>query len=107
MGLWFLKVFSGVALYVFVGLHLMAHHPGGDLLDYEGVVAYISQPRAFILETLFLLTVLVHSMLGVRAIILDLGLQPAQERKVNLFVFLLGAVLFVYAFILTFSVAFL
>jgi succinate dehydrogenase / fumarate reductase membrane anchor subunit len=80
---WILQAFTGVLLVVLLGLHMVVQHfvVEGGLRDYEQVVAYLSNPFVFLLEISFLITVTWHALLGVRAIILDLGLSPAAEHK--------------------------
>ena len=80
---WILQAFTGVMLVVLLGLHMVVQHfvVQGGLRDYQQVVQYISNPFLFLLEISFLIIVTWHAMLGVRAIILDLGLKPAAERR--------------------------
>jgi succinate dehydrogenase / fumarate reductase, membrane anchor subunit len=80
---WILQAFTGVMLVVLLGLHMVVQHfvVEGGLRDYEQVVQYISNPFVFLLEVSFLIIVTWHALLGVRAILLDLGLKPATERK--------------------------
>jgi succinate dehydrogenase cytochrome b556 subunit len=80
---WILQAFTGVMLVVLLGLHMVVQHfvVEGGLRRYQQVVEYISNPFVFLLEVAFLVVVTWHAMLGVRAIILDLGLQPKTERR--------------------------
>ncbi len=81
---WLLQAVTGVLLIVLILLHMIAHHfAAGDLLSYEDVVAYLSNPAVFTLETLFLVTVTFHALAGVRAIALDLGLRDDQDRRLT------------------------
>jgi succinate dehydrogenase hydrophobic anchor subunit len=99
---WVLQVVTGGALLVLVVVHLVAQHfvvdaPGG-LRDHASVLAYLSSPVIVVLESLFLLAVTWHAMLGVRAILLDLGLSPIGRRRVTVGVTALGVVTLGYGF---------
>lgn len=80
---WILQAFTGLLLVVLLGLHMVVQHfvVAGGLRRYQQVVQYISNPFVFLLEVAFLIIVTWHALLGVRAILLDLGLKPATERK--------------------------
>lgn len=95
---WILQAFTGVMLVVLLGLHMVVQHfvVTGGLRRYQQVVQYISNPFLFLLEIAFLIIVTWHALLGVRAIILDLGLKPATERKVTAFLSIVGVVTVAY-----------
>jgi succinate dehydrogenase cytochrome b556 subunit len=90
---WILQAFTGVLLVVLLGLHMVVQHfvVEGGLRRYQQVVEYL-----FLLEIAFLIVVTWHALLGVRAIILDLGLKPATERKVTAFLSFVGVVTVAY-----------
>jgi succinate dehydrogenase / fumarate reductase membrane anchor subunit len=76
--LWLLKIASGVLIIVILILHLIVNHftaPEG-LLSYAEVVAYYQNPLIPIMEGIFLVFVVVHSLVGLRSILLDL--QPSR-----------------------------
>jgi succinate dehydrogenase cytochrome b556 subunit len=89
---WILQAFTGVMLVVLLGLHMVVQHfvVAGGLRDYQQVVQYISNPFLFLLEIAFLIIVTWHALLGVRAIILDLGLKPTTERRVTAALWIVG-----------------
>ena len=95
---WILQAFTGVMLVVLLGLHMVVQHfvVAGGLRNYQQVVQYISNPFVFLLEIAFLIIVTWHALLGVRAVILDLGLKPATERKVTAFLSVVGVVTIAY-----------
>jgi succinate dehydrogenase / fumarate reductase membrane anchor subunit len=95
---WILQAFTGVMLVVLLGLHMVVQHfvVKGGLRDYQQVVQYISNPFVFLLEIAFLIIVTWHALLGVRAVILDLGLKPASERKVTAILSIIGVVTVAY-----------
>lgn len=99
---WGLQVVTGGALLVLVVVHLVAQHfvvdtPGG-LRDHASVLAYLGNPVIVVIESLFLLAVTWHAMLGVRSILLDLGLGARGRRRVTVGVTVLGVVTLGYGF---------
>ena len=89
---WAWQAGTGVLLVLFLGIHWVAQHylaPGG-LRTYEQVVAYVRQPPVLVLEALFLPTVVVHALLGIRALALDLGLSSTNLRRLTWGLALLG-----------------
>jgi succinate dehydrogenase cytochrome b556 subunit len=95
---WILQAFTGALLVVLLGLHMVVQHfvVEGGLRDYQQVVQYISNPFVFLLEVAFLIIVTWHALLGVRAIILDLGLKPASERKITAILSIVGVLTIAY-----------
>lgn len=96
--LWLLKIGSGVLIFVILGVHLVVNHfvmPGG-LLTFSDVVAYYQNPLIPVMEGLFLVFVITHSLLGVRGIFLDLDLSPGVMRSLDVVLFLLGVAASVY-----------
>ena len=89
---------TGALLIVLLGMHIVVQHfvVEGGLRDYQQVVAYLSNPFVFLLEVAFLITVTWHALLGVRAIILDLGLTPATERKLSTTLTVIGVMAVAY-----------
>ena len=99
---WLLQVVTGGALLVLVVVHLVAQHfvvqaPGG-LRDYAQVLAYLGNPVMVVIESLFLVAVTWHAMLGVRSILLDLGLGDTGRRRVTAGATTLGALTLGYGF---------
>lgn len=103
---WILQAVSGIVLLVTVTLHMAAQHFGGSegILTYAEVVAYLRRPAVFVLETLFAAVVIFHALAGIRAILLDLGVSDAQDRRITLGFAALGALLFLYTLVLTVTV---
>ena len=82
---WAAQAATGMLVLGLVTLHMVANHfvvPEG-LRDYAQVVEYLSNPVIVVLEVAFLGTVTWHALLGLRAVIFDLGLTPALERVVT------------------------
>ena len=95
---WILQAFTGVMLLVLLGLHMVAQHfvVAGGLRTYADVVAYISNPFIFVLEIAFLIVVTWHALLGVRAVLFDLGLKPQAERRVTVVLTIIGVLAVTY-----------
>jgi succinate dehydrogenase / fumarate reductase membrane anchor subunit len=90
--IWLLQVVSGALLILVLGLHMVAHHfvVEGGLRDFADVVAYISNPLIYVIELVFLVVVTIHAMLGLRAILLDLGPGESAIRAINWLLTLVG-----------------
>ena len=95
---WIMQAFTGVMLVVLLGLHMVVQHfvVAGGLRGYRQVVEYLSNPFVFLLEVAFLIIVTWHALMGVRAILLDLGLKPATERKVTATLWIVGLITVAY-----------
>ena len=80
---WLWQVFTGIGLVILLGLHFIANHfiAKGGLRDFADVVAYLRNPVILVLEILFLLCVTSHALLGVRAILVDLGLSERPKSE--------------------------
>ena len=82
--LWLFKIISGLLIVLILGVHLTVNHlvaPGG-LLTYRDVVTYFRNPWVILMESLFLVCAVSHSLLGLRAIWLDLN-PPARVLKIT------------------------
>ncbi|MFN8595121.1 MAG: hypothetical protein U0559_02935 [Anaerolineae bacterium] len=95
---WILQAFTGVMLLVLLGLHMVAQHfvVAGGLRTYADVVAYLSNPFIFLLEIAFLIIVTWHALLGVRAVLFDLGLKPHHERRITVVLTVIGVLAVTY-----------
>lgn len=69
------QALSGAALLALLTLHMVAQHfiVQGGLRRYADVVAWLANPVMVFLELAFLVFVTWHALLGVRAILFDLG----------------------------------
>lgn len=101
--MWIWQALSGILLTILLVVHMIANHfvVEGGLRTYADVLHYLSNPAIFVLETVFLMVVTAHALMGVRAIILDLGISPAADRRLKTALFALGAIIVVYAVWLT------
>lgn len=91
--LWLVKIITGPILLVVAFTHLIVNHfigSLGGLQTYGDVVAYYKSGLVLAMEVIFLLTVLTHSLIGLRGVILDLKPGAAALRFVNWAFILLG-----------------
>jgi succinate dehydrogenase hydrophobic anchor subunit len=79
MWLWMVKMVTGPILVILLLIHFVVNHFIAEtgLLTYADVVAYYRNPIVPIMEILFLVTVVTHSLIGLRGILLDLN--PARR----------------------------
>jgi succinate dehydrogenase / fumarate reductase membrane anchor subunit len=86
-GLWLLKMLSAVFILVILGIHLVVNHftAEGGLLTYNDILIYF-------MEGTFLVTVVVHSLLGFRSILLDLKPKPGRLQVINWVLGIVGVV---------------
>lgn len=103
---WLWKASTGVALLLLLGLHLIANHfiAKGGLRGYADVVAYLRSPVFLIIEALFLTTVTIHAMLGVRSIVMDFGLSARAEKRLTVAVTVIGVLTVSYGLWLTWMI---
>ena len=106
---WIWQVVTGGLLLVLVTVHMVAHHfvvdEVGGLRDFAQVVAYIGNPLIVAVELAFLVVVTWHGLLGLRAILFDLGLSSRGERLVSRGLFGLGVVTIAYGVWLILAIA--
>jgi succinate dehydrogenase hydrophobic anchor subunit len=103
---WIVQALTGILLVLTIGAHWTAQHfvAEGGLREFAEVAAYLRQPWAFALETLFLLLVTSHAMLGVRAVVLDLGPTRRAERRITAVLTLAGFGIVAYGLALTLQI---
>jgi succinate dehydrogenase hydrophobic anchor subunit len=101
---WNWTAWSGVALLVLVTVHMVAHHfvvrQVGGLRTYHQVLEYIRNPWIFTIEAVFLVAVTIHSMLGLRSVLFDLGLSVTAKRWLNRGLLVLGVLTITYGSVL-------
>ncbi len=106
-GRWLLKIFTGLLIVVFLGIHFVVNHlvaPGG-LLTYADVVAYFQNPLIVVMEISFLILVVIHSFLGLRSILLDLNPSPTVLRMANFVLVVIGTAAAIYGTWLALTIA--
>lgn len=96
--LWLVQVVSGVLLLFTLGLHMIAHHfvVEDGLRNFQQVLEYVSNPLIFIIEIIFLTVVSIHAMIGVRAILFDLGPGRGMKQVINWGVTIVGIATVIY-----------
>lgn len=107
--IWLIKIVTGPLLILLLILHLIVNHyigsmPSG-LMTYDDVVRYYQNPIIPIIEILFLATVVTHSLIGLRGIILDMNPSRSVLTAVNWFLSLLGIFSVAYGIWLALSIA--
>jgi succinate dehydrogenase hydrophobic anchor subunit len=103
---WLVQALSGALLILLVGAHQTAQHflAAGRLRTYAEVVAYLQQPVAIGLELMFLIVVTVHALLGVRAILGDLGFSARLQQSIDRALWMVGFITVLYGLQLTWQV---
>lgn len=96
--MWLVQSVTGLLLVFTLGLHMVAHHfvVEGGLRDFQQVLDYVNNPLIFAIEVIFLIVATVHAMIGVRAILFDLGPGPGAVRLIEVGVRVVGAGTIVY-----------
>lgn len=101
---WRATAMTGVALLALVTVHMVANHfvvkEVGGLRTYAQVLDYIGNPVMLAIESIFLVVVTIHAMLGLRSVLFDLGLSAATKRIVNRALVGLGIITVGYGFVL-------
>jgi succinate dehydrogenase hydrophobic anchor subunit len=105
--LWFIKMVTGPILVVVVFIHMVVNHlvATDGLLTYQDVVNYFRNPWVVGMEIVLLTTVVSHSLLGVRGIILDLNPSRAVLKVIDWVFGLVGIGAVVYGVWLALTIA--
>jgi succinate dehydrogenase hydrophobic anchor subunit len=85
---------------VISGVHIVMQHfvVKGGLRDYAQVVSYLANPVVLAVEILFVIVLVWHAMLGLRAVLLDFGFGRRGQALITRGVVVLGAVTAGYSF---------
>ncbi len=104
---WLLQVVSGVLLIFLLGAHIVAQHfvVRGGLRDYAQVMSYLANPAVLVMESLFVVVLIWHAMLGLRAVLHDFGFGGRGQALITRGVAVLGAVTVGYSFWLIATIA--
>lgn len=105
--LWLLKVASGALIIILIGVHFVVNHfvAEGGLLTYADVIRYYQNPLIPLMEIIFLVCVVSHSLIGLRGIVLDLHPSPGVLRVVDRVFILFGAGAIIYGIWLALAIA--
>jgi succinate dehydrogenase hydrophobic anchor subunit len=106
---WWWTVGTGTTLVVLALVHIVANHfvvdePGG-LRTYDQILDYIAHPAILALEAVFLVTVTIHAMLGLRGVLLDLDPGVRVRLWLDRALWGLGSVTVVYGLFLLVALA--
>lgn len=104
---WIWQALTGVLLVPLLSIHIIAQHfavPGGAR-NLAQVNSYLSNPAILAIEVLFLVAVTTHAMLGVRSILIDMGLPQRLRTATSYGLTAVGALTVAYGGWLTVSVA--
>ena len=92
--IWLIKIITGPLLILVLILHLIVNHYIGSqpdgLMTYDDIVHYYQNPIIPAIEILFLITVVTHSLIGLRGIILDMNPSRQVLRIITWLLSLLG-----------------
>lgn len=105
---WLIKIATGPLLVVLLLVHLIVNHYTGSsngLMSYADVVRYFNNPWVVAMEVTFLACVVTHSLLGLRAIILDLHPSPKSMGIINALMWVVGVGSVIYGIWLALTIA--
>ena len=92
--IWLIKIATGPLLVIIIALHFVVNHYMGSmssgLMTYDDIIAYYQNPIIPAIEILFLVTVVTHSLTGLRGIVLDLNPSPKVLTIVTWLLVILG-----------------
>ena len=107
--IWLIKIITGPLLVFLILLHLIVNHYLGSLpsglMTYDDIVAYFQNPIIPALEILLLATVVTHSLIGLRGILLDLNPAPGVLRLLSWLLAILGLSAVLYGVWLALTIA--
>lgn len=105
--LWLAKIISGLLIVILLGIHFVVNHlvaPEG-LLSYADVVQYYKNPLVPVMEGVFLVFAVSHSLIGSRGIILDLNPPPKLIKAMDYVFTIIGTTAIIYGIWLLWVVA--
>ena len=104
--IWAAKQVSGVFVFLLIIVHLIANHlvVENGLMSYQDVVTYLSNPWIALMESIFLIIVVGHSLLGVRSVILDFNPADRVWKYLDPVFVLIGIMASIYGIWLTITV---
>ena len=104
---WIFKILTGPLLVILLGVHLIVNHLVTEtgLLTWTDVVLYFDNPWIVLMEITFLATVVTHSLLGIRGIILDLNPKRKLLKTLDWALFIFGTVVTLYGLWLALTIS--
>ena len=107
--IWLIKIVTGPLLVIVLALHFTVNHYMGSmssgLMTYDDIVAYFQNPIIPAIEILFLITVVTHSLIGLRGIVLDMNPSRSMLRIVTWLLVILGVSSVAYGIWLALTIA--
>lgn len=107
--LWLIKIVTGPLLLLVLGLHFTVNHYLGSLssglMTYDDIIRYFQNPIIPAIEILFLITVVTHSLIGLRGIVLDMNPSRQVLSAVTWLLSLLGVASVIYGIWLALTIA--
>lgn len=105
--LWLIKIVTGPLIIILIAVHFIVNHFIGQkgLLTYADVVAYYKNPIIPIMEIIFLMAVVTHSLSGLRGIFLDLKPSRGILKVIDWVLVAVGVVAVVYGTWLALTIA--
>ncbi|MGE5465138.1 MAG: hypothetical protein ACM3PS_17365 [Syntrophothermus sp.] len=96
--LWLIKALTGVLIVVILVVHFTVNHMLGEnaLLTYQDIVEYYTNPIVPLMEVIFVVFAVSHSLIGLRGIILDLKPSAGLLKIVDWGFIILGITAVVY-----------
>lgn len=106
-GLWMIKIFTGPLLVLLLAVHLAVNHMVAEtgLLTWTDVIRYFDNPWIVLMEIIFLATVVTHSLLGLRGIVLDMNPPRSLLKLLDWVLLLFGAGVVLYGVWLALAIA--
>lgn len=106
---WWWTVGTGAALLVLMAVHIVANHfvvdEVGGLRTYHQVLLYLSHPAIVVVESLLIVVVTIHAMLGVRSVLLDVDMSARTRRRVDRGLVAVGGATIAYGLFLLLTLA--
>jgi succinate dehydrogenase / fumarate reductase membrane anchor subunit len=107
--LWLTKIVTGPLLLLILVLHFTVNHYTGSmssgLMTYADVVHYFQNPFVVVIEILFVITVITHSLIGFHGILLDMHTSTPVLRIFTGLHILLGVSAVIYGIWLALTIA--
>ena len=90
--LWMVKIVTGLMIVVLISVHFVVNHfvSKNGLLSHSDVVLYYKNWFVPIMEIIFLVFAVTHSLIGIRSILLDLNPPPKLKRTATLVFTIVG-----------------
>ncbi len=92
---WLIHRFTGIALTLYIFLHLYVLSSLRDPVRYEALMKAMKNPLVRLMEAGLLALVISHALNGFRLTLIDMGVSTGMQKLLFLIAFVLGSFLFV------------